>query len=381
LSESSRRDFVKMAATGVVGAAVGAVAGNYYGAQTTLTQEQSLRAELENLKKKIPVQPESEVRVYTWSEYIAEHLIEVFKMNTGINVIYDTYESTDEMRAKVTPGQSSYDVVMVTDYMIPEFVELGLLAEVDTALLPNTIHLDDKFKNPDYDPGNKHSMPYLWGTTGFGWNSAKVADMKSWADIFEPAKVQRYSKTVTMLDDMRETIGAAMKYLGYSLNDLDEGHLNEAKQVLLAQKPYLAKYTGALEYIPGLSGGRFMISHAYSGDAFVAQADNPDIRYTIPEEGCTLWVDNMTVLKDAPHPIAAHAWINYILDPTVMAIISNVRYYANPNKDSVPFLNTAVAEDPAIYPPEDVYKKLEIMKPVTPEEMEKYQRVWLDVVG
>jgi len=381
LSESSRRDFVKMAATGVVGAAVGAVAGNYYGTQTTLTQEQSLRAELENLKKKIPVQPESEVRVYTWSEYIAEHLIEVFKMNTGINVIYDTYESTDEMRAKVTPGQSSYDVVMVTDYMIPEFVELGLLAEVDTALLPNTIHLDDKFKNPDYDPGNKHSMPYLWGTTGFGWNSAKVADMKSWADIFEPAKVQRYSKTVTMLDDMRETIGAAMKYLGYSLNDLDEGHLNEAKQVLLAQKPYLAKYTGALEYIPGLSGGRFMISHAYSGDAFVAQADNPDIRYTIPEEGCTLWVDNMTVLKDAPHPIAAHAWINYILDPTVMAIISNVRYYANPNKDSVPFLNTAVAEDPAIYPPEDVYKKLEIMKPVTPEEMEKYQRVWLDVVG
>lgn len=381
MSESSRRDFVKMAATGVVGAAVGAVAGNYYGAQTTLTQEQSLRAELENLKKKIPVQPESEVRVYTWSEYIAEHLIEVFKMNTGINVIYDTYESTDEMRAKVTPGQSGYDVVMVTDYMIPEFVELGLLAEVDTALLPNTIHLDDKFKNPDYDPGNKHSMPYLWGTTGFGWNSAKVADMKSWADIFEPAKVQRYSKTVTMLDDMRETIGAAMKYLGYSLNDLDEGHLNEAKQVLLAQKPYLAKYTGALEYIPGLSGGRFMISHAYSGDAFVAQADNPDIRYTIPEEGCTLWVDNMTVLKDAPHPIAAHAWINYILDPTVMAIISNVRYYANPNKDSVPFLNTDVAEDPAIYPPEDVYKKLEIMKPVTPEEMEKYQRVWLDVVG
>ena len=381
MSESSRRDFVKMAATGVVGAAVGAVAGNYYGTQTTLTQEQSLRAELENLKKKIPVQPESEVRVYTWSEYIAEHLIEVFKMNTGINVIYDTYESTDEMRAKVTPGQSGYDVVMVTDYMIPEFVELGLLAEVDTALLPNTIHLDDKFKNPDYDAGNKHSMPYLWGTTGFGWNSAKVADMKSWADIFEPAKVQRYSKTVTMLDDMRETIGAAMKYLGYSLNDLDEGHLNEAKQVLLAQKPYLAKYTGALEYIPGLSGGRFMISHAYSGDAFVAQADNPDIRYTIPEEGCTLWVDNMTVLKDAPHAIAAHAWINYILDPTVMAIISNVRYYANPNKDSVPFLNTDVAEDPAIYPPEDVYKKLEIMKPVTPEEMEKYQRVWLDVVG
>jgi spermidine/putrescine transport system substrate-binding protein len=370
-----------MAATGVVGAAVGAVAGNYYGTQTTLTQEQSLRAELENLKKKIPVQPESEVRVYTWSEYIAEHLIEVFKMNTGINVIYDTYESTDEMRAKVTPGQSGYDVVMVTDYMIPEFVELGLLAEVDTALLPNTIHLDDKFKNPDYDPGNKHSMPYLWGTTGFGWNSAKVADMKSWADIFEPAKVQRYSKTVTMLDDMRETIGAAMKFLGHSLNDLDEGHLNDAKQVLLAQKPYLAKYTGALEYSPGLSGGRFMISHAYSGDAFVAQADNPDIRYTIPEEGCTLWVDNMTVLKDAPHPIAAHAWINYILDPTVMAIISNVRYYANPNKDSVPFLNTAVAEDPALYPPEDVYKKLEIMKPVTPEEMEKYQRVWLDVVG
>jgi spermidine/putrescine transport system substrate-binding protein len=370
-----------MAATGAVGAAVGAVAGNYYGAQTTLTQAESLKAELENLKKKIPVQPEGEVRVYTWSEYIAEYLIDVFKMNTGIDVVYDTYESTDEMRAKVTPGHSGYDVVMITDYMIPELVDLGLLAELDTALLPNMIHLDDKFKNPDYDLGNKHSMPYLWGTTGIGWNSAKVDNVTSWADIFEPAKVQKYNKTVTMLDDMRETIGAAMKYLGYSINDLDDAHLSEAKQILLAQKPYLAKYTGALEYIPGLSGGRFMISHAYNGDVFVAVADNPDVKYTIPEEGCTLWVDNMTVLKDAPHPVAAHAWINYILDPTVMAIISNSRYYANPNKDSVPFLNQDVVGDPSIYPPEDVYKKLEIMKPVTATEMEKYQTVWLDVVG
>jgi spermidine/putrescine transport system substrate-binding protein len=370
-----------MAATGVVGAAVGAVAGNYYGAQTTVTQAESLKAELENLKKKLPVQPEGEVRVYTWSEYIAEYLIDVFKMNTGINVVYDTYESTDEMRAKITPGHSGYDVVMITDYMIPEFVDLGLLAELDATLLPNMMHLDDKFKNPDYDPGNKHSMPYLWGTTGIGWNSGKVDDVSSWADVFDPAKVQKYSKTVTMLDDMRETIGAAMKYLGYSLNDLDDAHLSEAKQILLAQKPYLAKYTGALEYIPGLSSGRFMISHAYNGDVFVAVEDNPDVKYTIPAEGCTLWVDNMTVLKDAPHPVAAHAWINYILDPTVMAVISNSRYYANPNKDSVPFLNQDVVGDPSIYPPEDVYKKLEIMNPVTPAELEKYQTVWLDVVG
>jgi len=382
LSKSSRRDFVKMAATGVVGAAVGAVGGNYYGAQTAVTQEESLRAQLEDLKKKIPVQPESEVRVYTWSEYIKEELIDVFKMNTGINVIYDTYESTDEMRAKVTPGQSGYDVVMITDFMIPEFVELGLLAELDSRLLPNTVHLDEKFKNPSYDPDIKHSIPYLWGTTGIGWNSAKVTDpVASWADVFEPGRVQKYSKTVTMLDDMRETIGAALKYLGYSLNDLDDGHLNEAKQVLLAQKPYLAKYTGALEYIPGLAAERFMISHAYNGDVFVAQEDNPDVSYTIPEQGCTLWVDNMTVLKNAAHPVAAHAWINYIMDPTVMATISNSRYYANPNKDAIPFLNTDVADDPGIYPPPDVYAKLEIMKPVTPVELEKYQKVWLDVVG
>jgi len=383
LSKSSRRDFVKMAATGIIGAAAGAVAGNYYGAQMTLSQEESLKAELENLKKKMPVQPEDEVRIYTWSEYIHEYLIDVFKMNTGVNVVYDTYESTDEMRAKVTSGQSGYDVVMVTDYMIPEFIEVyDLLAELNPTLLPNLIHLDDKFKNPDYDPGNKHSLPYLWGTTGLGWNSTEVTDpVTSWADVFEPGRVQRYSKTVTMLDDMRETIGAALKYLGYSLNDLDDGHLNEAKEALLAQKPHLAKYTGALEYIPGLAGLRFKISHAYSGDVFVAAEDNPDIKYAIPSEGCTLWVDNMTVPKSAPHPIAAHMWINYIMDPTVMAIISNSRYYANPNKDSFPFLNADVAEDPAIYPPEDVYRKLEIMKPVTPEELQKYEQVWLNVVG
>jgi spermidine/putrescine transport system substrate-binding protein len=180
---------------------------------------------------------------------------------------------------------------------------------------------------------------------------------------------------------MRETIGAALKYLGYPLNDLDDGHLNEAKELLLAQKPHLAKYTGALEYIPGLASERFMVSHAYSGDVFVAQEDNPDVAYTIPQEGCTLWVDNMTLLKESAHPVAAHMWINFIMDPAVMAIISNSRYYANPNKDSVPFLNSDVIEDPGIYPPEEVYEKLEILKPVTPAEMEKYEKVWLDVVG
>jgi len=359
-----------MAATGVVGAAVGAIAGNYYGTQTARVQAER----------------ESEVRVYTWSEYIYEGLIDLFKSTTKINVIYDTYESTDEMRAKVTPGHSGYDVVMITDYMIPEFVNLGLLAELDTTLLPNLTHLDDKFRNPDFDPGNRHTVPYVWGTTGIGWNSAKVTDpVTNWADAFEPERIQKHvganQKVVTMLDDMRETIGAAMKYLGYSLNDLDEGHLNEAKQVLLAQKPYLAKYTGALEYIPGLSGGRFMMSHAYSGDVFVAQADNPDVKYTIPEQGCTLWVDNMVVLKDAPHPVAAHAWINFIMDPAVMATISNDRFYANPNKDSLPLLSKSLLDDPTIYPPEDVYKKLEIMKPVTSADLEKYQKVWLDVVA
>ena len=373
---------LKAAAAGVAGLAVGGVAGSYFGGQTTTGQEEALKAQIEDLKKKIPVQPEGEVRVYTWSEYIHEYLIEVFKQNTGINVIYDTYESTDEMRAKVTSGQSGYDMVMVTDYMIPEFVDLGLLAELNMGLLSNTIHLDDKFKNPPYDPDNKHSMPYLWGTTGLGWNSAKVAEpVTGWADVFEPGKVSRYDKSVTMLDDMRESIGAALKYLGYSLNDLDDSHLNEAKEVLLAQKPHLAKYTGALEYIPGLAGERFMISHAYSGDVFVAAEDNPDIKYVIPEEGCTLWVDNMTVLNNAPHPVAAHMWINFILDPTVMAIISNSRYYPNPSKDATPFVNEDVAGDPAIYPPEDVFAKLEIFKPFTADELEKYQRVWLEVVG
>lgn len=382
MGKSTRRDFVKIAATGVVGAAVGAVAGNYYGAQMTRTQEEDLKAQLEDMKKKIPVQPESEVRIYTWSEYIHDYLIEVFKMNTGINVVYDTYESPDEMRAKVTTGQSGYDVVMVPDYMVPEMIDLALLAELDARQLPNIVHLDDKFKNPPYDPGIRYSIPYLWGTTGIGWNSAKVTDaIESWADVLEPERVGKYEKTVTMLEEMREPIAAALKYLGYSLNDTDDAHLDEAKQVLLRQKPFLAKFAGANEYIPGLAGERFMISQAYSGDVFVAAEENPDITYTIPDEGCTLWVDNMTVPKSALHPVAAHMWVNYILDPTVIAIISNFRYYANPNKDSFPLLNTDIAEDPAIYPPEEVYKKLEILKPATQQELEKYQKVWLEVVG
>lgn len=380
--KSSRRDFIKVGVAGALGLAVGGVAGNQLGASSASSQVSQLQSQVDELKKKIGRSYSGTVKVYNWSEYIAEGLLGTFKEEYGVDVVYDTFESMDEARSKIFVGNSGYDVVVFTDYVIPDAIAGGFIQPFNYDNIPNLKHVDDKFKNPPYDPGNKYSLPYMWGTTGFGYNPAQVSEtVDAWSLLFDESFLKKYSKKVTMLSEAREMIGATLKSLGYSLNSVDDAQLQQAKQALLKQKPYLAKYADATDYIPGLAGGQFLVSQAYNGDVYVAKADNADLKYVIPKEGCTLWVDNMTIAAGAPNKDAGEAFINYILEPEVDALISNFRYYANPNKDANALVLPTIGSDPGIYPPADVYSKLEIEKPFNADEKAKWDKIYTEVIS
>jgi spermidine/putrescine transport system substrate-binding protein len=382
MSKSSRRDFIKVAASGAIGLALGGVAGNTLATQGFSSEKAGLQAKIDELQKRVGRSFSGTAKVYNWSEYIAEGLLETFKDEYGVDVVYDTFESMDEARSKIFVGNSGYDVVVLTDYVIPDAITGGFIQPLNYDNIPNFKHVDDKFKNPPYDLGNKYILPYMWGTTGLAYNSKEVAEgVTGWSNAFDESFLKKYSKKVTMLSEARELIGAALKYTGHSLNSVNDAELEEAKQALLKQKPYLAKYADATDYIPGLAGGQFLISHVFNGDAYVAKVDNPDLKYVIPKEGATLWTDNMTIAKGAPNKDAGEAFINYILTPEVDALITNFRNYANPNKDASSLVLPTIATDPGIYPPADVLAKLEVERSFTADEKTKWDKIYTEVTS
>jgi spermidine/putrescine transport system substrate-binding protein len=379
---TSRRDFIKVAVTGALGLAVGGAAGNTIANQNSAAERSQLQAQISELQKKVGRSYSGTVKVYNWSEYIAEGLLKTFKDEYGVDVVYDTFESMDEARSKIFVGNSGYDVVVLTDYVIPDAVSGGFIQELDQDNIPNMKHLDEAFKNPAYDPGNKFTLPYVWGTTGLGVNTKQVSEeITGWSNVFDESFLKKYSKKVTMIPEARELVGAALKYLGHSLNSVDDTELQNAKQMLLKQKPFLAKYADATDYIPGLASGEFLVSHAWNGDVYVAKGDNPDLKYVIPKEGSTRWVDNMTIAKGAPNKAAGEAFINYILNPEVDSIISNFRYYANPNKDATDLVLPVIKDDRSIFPPPEVIAKLETERPFNAEEKAKWDKVYTEVTS
>jgi spermidine/putrescine transport system substrate-binding protein len=382
MSKSSRRDFIKVAVSGVAGLVVGGVAGDALATQGFSAEKAGLQAQIDELQKRVGRSYSGTVKVYNWSEYIAEGLLETFKDEYGVDVVYDTFESMDEARSKIFVGNSGYDVVVLTDYVIPDAISGGFIQPLNYDNIPNSKHVADKFKDPPYDPGNKYTLPYMWGSTGLGYNTAEVPEgVTGWSNAFDVSFLEKYDKKVTMMTEARELIGAALKYLGHSLNSVDDNELEEAKQALLKQKPHLAKYADATDYIPGLAGGQFLVSHAYNGDVYVAKDDNPDLVYVIPEEGATLWTDNMTIAAGAPNKDAGEAFINYILTPEVDALITNFRNYANPNQDASSLVLPAIADDPGIYPPADVLANLEVERSFTPDEKAKWDKVYTEVIS
>jgi spermidine/putrescine transport system substrate-binding protein len=372
----SRREFLKRgAALGFSLAFLGGITSLFQARAYTLPPPEDL---LEAVRRE-----GSRLNVYNWSDYIDEGRVEEFESLFGVKVIYDTYESNDEMKAKIQAGGSGYDVVYPTNDTLEGMIYLGLLQELNHDWIPNMVYLLPQFVNPPYDPGNKYSVAYQWGTTGYCYNSAQVSEgdprIGSWKLLFEGAE---YAGKMAMLNEVVEVVGAALKYLGYSFNtgqpwqEGDEQKLLEARDVLLRQKPWLKAYIDGGEMKKPLIAEEIWIGQEWSGDALMAWDENENLIYIIPQEGGSIWVDSMAIPKDAPHPAAAHLWINYMQEPEVQAAISNYVWYAPTNGEARQYLDERIRDHPAVFPPEGALAKCEFIKPYTGEALEIREQIW-----
>jgi spermidine/putrescine-binding protein len=319
-----------------------------------------------------------ELHVYNWSEYIDPEIYEDFEQEFGVKVIEDTFASNEDLLAKLQAGATGYDLIVPSDYMVAIMIELDLLAEINYDNIPNFGNIDETFKDPPYDPGNKFSVPYQWGTTGIGYNAELFDDAPgSWAYIFDPAMASENAGRISMLNDSREAIGAALKYLGYSVNSTDEQELEQAKQLLIQQKEWVAAYdSDGFEDL--LAAGEVDIGHGWSGDYFAAAEEAEHVWYIIPEEGGVIWTDNLAIPKTAPSQYTAEVFIDYLLRPEVGAKITNYTWYGSPNKASAEFIDAEILEEPAIYPPPEVMEKLEFLRDVG-EATTIYDRIWTEI--
>jgi putrescine transport system substrate-binding protein len=312
------------------------------------------------------------VNVYNWSDYVGEDVLDKFTEKTGIKVVYDVYDSMETLEAKLYAGSSGYDVVVPTDRNMERMIQAGILQPLDKSKIPNDSHqwklIADRLAT--YDPGNKYAENYMWGTTGIGYNVDKIkaampdAPVDSWAMIFDPKVISKFKDCgVHLLDSPDDLFPAALNYLGLDPNSKKEEDLQKAADLVKSIAPNVQKFHSS-EYINALANGDICLAVGYSGDVLQArdrasEADNGvNVEYSIPKEGALMWFDSMVVLKDAPHPEEALAFINYMLDPEVAAANSNYVYYANGNKDSQQFVDPEVLDDPAIYPPEATIEKL-----------------------
>ncbi len=319
-----------------------------------------------------------ELHIYNWSDYIDPQIYEDFEKEYGVRIVEDTFASNEELLAKLQAGATGYDIIVPSDYMVEIMINEGLLAKLDHKNIPNLVNIDPMFADPPYDPGMRHCVPYQWGTTGIGYNTEVFDEPPdSWAYLFDPELASQYAGKFTMLNDVRETLGAALKYLGYSLNTTNEKELMEARDLLIQQKQWVYAYDSE-QFEDLLVADETVMAHGWSGDIFTAAAEDERIWYVIPKEGAVIWADNLCIPASSANKYTAEVFINYLLEPEVGAKITNYTWFASPNVAAAEFINPEILNEPAIYPPPEVIEKLEWIKDVG-EATPLYERIWTEI--
>ncbi|MFC5384821.1 polyamine ABC transporter substrate-binding protein [Aquamicrobium segne] len=334
------------------------------------------------------------VNVYNWSDYIDDSIIEDFTSKTGIKVVYDVYDSNEILETKLLAGGSGYDVVVPTGSFLARQIEAGVYQKLDKSKLPNLKNMWDEVSErmAVFDPGNEYSINYMWGTVGIGYNVGKIKEVlgvdeiDSWAAVFDAENAAKLKDCgINFLDSPSDMFPVVLAYLGLNPDSHEAEDIAKAVETLESVRPYVRKFHSS-EFINGLANGDICIAVGWSGDVFQArdraeEADNGvELDYVIPVEGTQMWFDQMAIPADAPHPEEAHEFLNYIMEPEVIAKSSNYVYYANGNKASQEFLNEDVHDDPAVYPPEDVMEKLFVNTALDPKTQRLFTRSWTKVV-
>jgi spermidine/putrescine transport system substrate-binding protein len=322
---------------------------------------------------------DKELNFYTWSEYIDPDILTEFQETYGVKVTMDTYASNEDLLAKLQGGATGYDVIVPSDYMVNIMINLGLLEPLDYSVIKTIANIDPENLKPYYDPDNAYSVPYMWGTSGYSYDTSVLGqDLASWKEVFEPRPEVRGK--VVMLDDQREVIGAALMYLGYEINETSNDALAKAKQLLLAQKPYVLAYSSQ-NNDDLLVAGEALIAHIWTGDALMSEQEKPTLRYVIPTEGCTVWQDNLCVPKTAPHKYTAMVFIDFLNRPDIAGRNANYIMYGSPNKAAREqgYIDQEVLNNPGVYPPPEVWKQLQWIKDVGEEGALKLDRLWTEI--
>ncbi|KIQ53603.1 polyamine ABC transporter substrate-binding protein [Meiothermus taiwanensis] len=320
-------------------------------------------------------QKKQELRLLNWSDYMPKEVLEEFEKREGIKVVEDTYDSPEAMLSKLQAGgDAEYDVLITADYTVGSLARAGSLQELDKSKIPNLQNLDPQFASPAFDPGGRYSVVYQWGTTGLAYREDLVkGPVESWAVIFDPAK---QVGPFLLLDEMREMMGAALKYQGESVNTTDPEKLAKVQELLLGAKRRSQGFAGGTSIRDRLIAGDIAVGPAYSGDILAAQAENPQLKYVIPVEGATLWTDNLVVLKKSPNHELAYKFINFLLEPQIAAQISNSIGYATPVAAAMDQI--AEKDNPIIYPSPEIRERLELLADLG-EQADAFNKVWAEV--
>lgn len=295
--------------------------------------------------------------LYNWGDYIDADLIDQFEQETGYRVVYETFDSNEAMLTKVQQGGTGYDLAIPSEYMIERMIDEDLVVELDHSRINGLEHIDPDFLDLNFDPGNRYSIPYFWGTLGIAYNEDLMEGFEptSWEDLYRP----ELENSILMIDGAREVIGIGLQTLGYSLNSRDEGELQEATKQLRELSPNI-KALVADEIKMYMIQEEAAIAVTYSGEAADMMWENESISYILPEEGSNLWFDNMVIPHTVQNEEAAYAFINFMLDPEVAAQNADYIGYSTPNETAMAYLPEETVEDEQFYPSETMMNNLEV---------------------
>lgn len=337
-----------------------------------------------------PQAADNSLNIYTWADYIAPDTVPNFERETGITVRYAIYESNEVLATKLLTGHTNYDIVVPTDFYFDRLLKAGAFHKLDRTLLPNLKNLDPEIMQRlgARDPGNQYAVPYLWFTTGIGYNVDKVrerlgsGEIDSWSILFDPKNAAKLADCgILVIDAPSDVLASMLIYLGKDPQSQDPADWTLAADTLQKIRPYV-RAIDSLDVIPELVNGNLCLVLGWSGDVMKARygareaGNGVNIRYFIPEEGGLIGADMMAIPADAPHPANAEKWLNYLMRPEVMAGITNAVKYPNGNQASLPFVEPAIRNDPEIYPSAETRAKLHIIPAMTPDQARLATRLW-----
>ncbi len=327
-----------------------------------------------NQNNKIEKEYSNEVTVFNWGEYIDMDVLEQFEKETGYKVNYRVFSTNEEMYPKLVNGAENYDVIIPSDYMIQRLIEEDMLAEINMENVPNFKNIDDVLKNPSYDPENKYSVPYFWGVVGILYNEKFVEKAPdTWEALFD----EKYKDMILMCDSERDSFMVALIRSGYSMNSQNEDEINQAKEMLIKQKPLVLAYV-IDECADKMVSEEAALALTWSGEAGVTMEENENLNFALPKEGSNLWIDAMAIPKSSKNKKGAEAFINFMCRDDIA--LKNMEYtgYTSGNINVKDMIDTEWANSPAAYPPKDYVEKCEIFE-YSPDNLRYIWKAWLEV--